>query len=80
MPIEACSKKDSKYDEWEIKDALRTITRADEIKADPKMMKLIAAELTRQQEALAAAQKGIDGLVNMPDKEYKEHLKKIKAI
>lgn len=50
--VKAMSKHDSKYDEWEVKDAHRALTRAEEIKKDPKMMKLVQAYNKKQKKAI----------------------------
>lgn len=36
---------DKEYEKWEIEDAIRTLVRAEEIKADKDMMALIAPKL-----------------------------------
>ncbi len=36
---------DKEYEKWEIEDAIRTLVRAEEIKADKEMMALIAPKL-----------------------------------
>ncbi len=41
-----------KYDEWEIKDAVRTLVRAEEIKADTELMALVTPELNKQMKAI----------------------------
>ena len=41
-----------KYDEWEIKDAVRTLVRAEEIKADTELMALVTPELNKQVKAI----------------------------
>jgi len=45
-------KKKKGYDDWEIDDALRTLTRAEEINNDPELMKLVDKKIKEQQEAL----------------------------
>ena len=44
-------------DEWEIKDAARTLVRAEEIRGDKPLMKLVDKELVKQQEAILKANK-----------------------
>ena len=43
------------FDEFEIKDAARTLIRAEEIRADKPMMKKVDKELTRQKDAILRA-------------------------
>lgn len=50
----SCSKP-KEIDEWEVQDALRTLTRAEEIKSDPKLMKLVEAKAKEQQAMLGKA-------------------------
>jgi hypothetical protein len=49
---EAKPVKESKYDDWQVDDALRTILRAEEIQKDKKLMDLVAAKAKEQKEAL----------------------------
>lgn len=44
-----------KYDEWDIKDAVRTLIRAEEIKADTELMALVTPELDKQAKATKSA-------------------------
>ena len=67
--------KDSKYDEWEVKSALETLTRADEIKKDPKMMGLVEKELKKQEKSLAMAKLSINEVMKLK-KEDPEKFKK----
>ena len=41
-----------KLDEWEVKHAVDTLQRSEEIKNDPKMMKAVAKEVLKQKKAL----------------------------
>lgn len=41
----SAQKAEVEYEKWEIEDAIRTLVRAEEIKADTKMMALIAPKL-----------------------------------
>ena len=43
---------DKEYEKWEIEDAIRTLVRAEEIKADKEMMALIAPKLKEKAKAL----------------------------
>lgn len=47
--------KKPKYDEWEIKDAVRTLIRAEEIKQDKELMSFVAPELEKQGKAIKSA-------------------------
>lgn len=50
---EGCTPADSgKYDGWAVQSALDTLIRAEEIKADKKLMALIDKEKVKRQEAL----------------------------
>ena len=40
-----------KYDEWEIKNAVRTLIEAEQIKANTELMALVAPELDKQAKA-----------------------------
>lgn len=51
------SNKNSKYDEWEIQEALRTIVRANEYSKDAKMMDLIRKEAEKQKKAISGISK-----------------------
>ncbi len=42
---------DKEYEKWEIEDAIRTLVRAEEIKADKDMMALIAPKLEEKARA-----------------------------
>lgn len=44
-----------KYDEWEIKDAVRTLVEAEKIKGNKKLMALVAPELEKQAKAVKSA-------------------------
>lgn len=52
-PVKEGKKK--KYEEYEITDAARTLIRAEEIKANKVLSKLVAAELDKQSKAIAKA-------------------------
>jgi hypothetical protein len=41
-------------DKWEIEDAARTLLRAEEIRADKKLMALVEKELAKKQKAISA--------------------------
>lgn len=44
-----------KYNEWEIKDAVRTIVEAERIKQNTELMQLVAPELEKQVKATTSA-------------------------
>lgn len=46
---------DKEYEKWEIEDAIRTLVRAEEIKADKEMMALIAPKLKEKAVATNSA-------------------------
>jgi hypothetical protein len=43
--------KNKNHEEWEIRDALNTLTRAQEISKDPKLMELVKKEAEKQKKA-----------------------------
>lgn len=62
MTIETQNEKEKpKYDEWEIKDAVRTLVRAEEIKQDKELMAFVAPKLKEQQVAIVNAAKVLYG-------------------
>lgn len=50
MPAPASAKSDK---DWEAEDALRTMTRAEEHKSDPDMMKRVGAHAKKQSDAMS---------------------------
>lgn len=52
--------KSNKYDEWNIKDAASTLRRAEEILDDPKMIKLVKKQLTKEIETTNEVAKRLD--------------------
>jgi len=44
--------KEDKYSEWCVEDAARTLIRSEEIKADEKMMGLVAKKLKKQKKQI----------------------------
>lgn len=44
---EGKEEKTKDYDKWELEDACRTLQRAEEIKADPKLMEALAPHLEK---------------------------------
>lgn len=49
-PVKEPEKKE--FDRWEIDDAVRTLVRAEEIKADPKLMAACSKALAKQKKAI----------------------------
>jgi hypothetical protein len=47
--------KKPKYDEWEIKEAVRTLIKAEEIKQNKELMVFVAPELEKQSKAIKSA-------------------------
>lgn len=47
--------KKPKYDEWEIKNAVDTLVRAEEIKQDKELMAFVAPELEKRSKAITNA-------------------------
>jgi len=52
---------EEKYKEWEIEDAARTLMRAEEIKGDAELMKLVAPKLQKTAKAAVNAAKVLYG-------------------
>jgi len=42
------SKKIGGYDSWKVRDAVESLKKADEIKADPKFLKVVLKEMDRE--------------------------------
>ncbi len=61
----AKSTKKPKYDEWEIKDWVRTLKEAEEIKEDPEKMKLLKPHLKKEIKSI----EDLKDLVNNYDKD-----------
>ena len=55
LNIDAETVKEEKYKDWEIEDAARTIMRAEEIKQDEELMKLVAPKIKKQAQAAVNA-------------------------
>lgn len=53
--------KTKKYDEWEIKDAVRTLVQAEEIKQNKELMNLVIPELKKKSNAMEQAAKVLYG-------------------
>ena len=51
------------FEKWEIEDAARTIQRAMELKAKPKLLKLALTEIKKQEKAAKEAVSWADNLV-----------------
>lgn len=54
---ECDDKKEKEYDKWELEDAVRTLQRAEEIKADKKLMEALAPHLEKGINSLAGLRK-----------------------
>lgn len=48
--------KDSKYDDWAVDDAVRTLLRSEEIKKDSKMMGLVQKKLKKKKAEITSLQ------------------------
>ena len=55
LNIEAKKVEKPKYDEWEVKNAVRTLIEAEEIKTNAELMSLVAPELEKQAKAVSNA-------------------------
>lgn len=55
------AEQEQKYKDWEIDDAARTIMRAEEIKQDTELMKLVAPKIQKQAVAAVNAAKVLYG-------------------
>lgn len=49
-------KEDSKYDEWSVECAAKTLMEAEEYKKDSKMMKLVTKHLKKKKKAIESIQ------------------------
>ena len=65
-------KEEEKFKEWEIEDAVRTLIRAEEIKQDVELMKLVKPKLT---EKAIAAKKVVDASEVLYGKDVKNENK-----
>lgn len=50
--ISSTPKKIGGYDGWDVREAVRTMKRAAEIKADPKFLKIVVAEMNKEADKL----------------------------
>lgn len=55
--VDAKEEKEKAYDKWELEDACRTLQRAEEIKADKKLMEALAPHLEKGIKSLAGLRK-----------------------
>lgn len=55
LSVSAEDKDKPKFDEWEIKNAVETLIKAEEIKKNSELMKLVAPKLQEQAKAAADA-------------------------
>ena len=60
-----------KYDEWEIKNAVRTLIEAEEIKSNVELMAFVAPELEKQAKATKSAAEILYGNTTQEPKENK---------
>ena len=51
--MEVASMKENKYDDWNVKDALSTLKRAEEVLDDKKMVGLVSTRIKKDAEANA---------------------------
>ena len=55
--IESTPKKIGGYDGWDVREAVRTMKRAAEIKADPKFLAVVIGEMNRESDKLEKSAK-----------------------
>lgn len=55
--IESTPKKIGGYDGWDVRAAVDTLKRADEIKADPKFLAVVIGEMNRESDKLEKSAK-----------------------
>jgi hypothetical protein len=67
-PVKGSKEKRPEFDKWEIEDAYRTLKRAEEIKANPKLMRLIKAEHDKDMKATQS----LSGLKELANKKMAE--------
>lgn len=60
-----------KYDEWEIKNAVRTLIEAEEIKSNAELMAFVTPELEKQAKATKSAAEILYGNTTQEPKENK---------
>jgi hypothetical protein len=80
-PVPASSKA-KKYDEWEVRDAMRTMMRAEEIQGDAKLMAMVKKEAARESAKMQDVAQQADRLArsgHISDKQLAK-LKKTKPI
>lgn len=56
MSIQPTKEEETKYDKYAVECAARTLMEAEEIKQDPKMMKLVQAHMTKKKKAITSIQ------------------------
>lgn len=61
-PANAVAVKAKKYDEWEVRDAMRTLMRAEEIQGDKKLMGMVRKEAAREATKMQEVAKQADRL------------------
>lgn len=81
-PAPATAAKSRGYDEWEVRDAMRTLMRAEEIEEDAKLMKLVKKAAAEEAEKMEEVSERADRLARrglVSDKQLAK-LKKTKPL
>ena len=77
MEISVGKKQEKHKDEWEVKNAARTLMEAKEIKSDEKLMAAVKIELQKQKKAAIESLEDLKAYANnYKDDDYKEEYKK----
>lgn len=80
--VPANAAKAKKYDEWEVRDAMRTLMRAEEIQGDTKLMAMVRKEAAKESAKMAEVSMQADRLAragHISDKQLAK-LKKTKPL
>lgn len=81
-PTPANAVQTKRYDEWEVRDAMRTLMRAEEIQGDKKLMGMVRKEAAKESEKMAEVSRQAERLArsgHISDKQLAK-LKKEKPI
>lgn len=81
-PAPATAAKAKKYDDWEVRDAMRTLMRAEEIQGDSKLMGMVRKEASKEATKMQDVARQADRLAksgHISDKQM-EKLKKTKPL
>ena len=81
-PAPATAAKSRGYDEWEVRDAMRTLMRAEEIQGDKKLMGMVRKEAAKESAKMAEVSRQADRLAragHISDKQLAK-LKKTKPL